>query len=79
MYSHYSAFDKTLLFYCLETEINNINMPVNAELIGSSTPSNNIAATSTGSGNTGGAGSGKFNSDNGSECSSVTSESIPAG
>ncbi|CAD6995741.1 unnamed protein product [Ceratitis capitata] len=62
-----------------ETEINNINMPVNAELIGSSTPSNNIAATSTGSGNTGGAGSGKFNSDNGSECSSVTSESIPAG
>ncbi|XP_017100675.2 transmembrane and coiled-coil domain protein 3 [Drosophila bipectinata] len=44
--------------------------------------------TSTGSGggggqnnNTGGAGSGtgKFNSDNGSECSSVTSESIPAG
>ncbi|XP_053956336.1 transmembrane and coiled-coil domains protein 2 isoform X1 [Anastrepha ludens] len=62
-----------------ETEINNINMPVNAELIGSSTPNNNIAATSTGSGNTGGAGSGKFNSDNGSECSSVTSESIPAG
>ncbi|KAH8271448.1 hypothetical protein KR018_011708 [Drosophila ironensis] len=45
------------------------------------------AGTSTGSGgggqnnNTGGAGSGtgKFNSDNGSECSSVTSESIPAG
>ncbi|XP_030373441.1 transmembrane and coiled-coil domains protein 2 isoform X2 [Scaptodrosophila lebanonensis] len=44
---------------------------------------NNLpAGTSTGSGNTtGGAGSGtgKFNSDNGSECSSVTSESIPAG
>ncbi|XP_017046648.1 transmembrane and coiled-coil domains protein 2 isoform X1 [Drosophila ficusphila] len=45
------------------------------------------AGTSTGSGgggqnnNTGGAGSGtgKFNSDNGSECSSVTSESIPGG
>ncbi|XP_034489176.1 transmembrane and coiled-coil domains protein 2 [Drosophila innubila] len=42
--------------------------------------------TSTGSGggnnnnNTGtGSGTGKFNSDNGSECSSVTSESIPAG
>ncbi|XP_036325775.1 transmembrane and coiled-coil domains protein 2 isoform X2 [Rhagoletis pomonella] len=62
-----------------ETEINNINMPVNAELIASSTPNNNIAATSTGSGTTGGAGSGKFNSENGSECSSVTSESIPAG
>ncbi|XP_022223000.1 transmembrane and coiled-coil domains protein 2 [Drosophila obscura] len=46
------------------------------------------AGTSTGSGggggghnnNTGtGSGTGKFNSDNGSECSSVTSESIPAG
>ncbi|XP_044313376.1 transmembrane and coiled-coil domains protein 2 isoform X4 [Drosophila rhopaloa] len=45
------------------------------------------AGTSTGSGgggqnnNIGGAGSGtgKFNSDNGSECSSVTSESIPGG
>ncbi|XP_039492238.1 transmembrane and coiled-coil domains protein 2 isoform X1 [Drosophila santomea] len=44
------------------------------------------AGTSTGSGgggqnnNTGtGSGTGKFNSDNGSECSSVTSESIPGG
>ncbi|XP_017143392.1 transmembrane and coiled-coil domains protein 2 [Drosophila miranda] len=44
------------------------------------------AGTSTGSGggghnnNTGtGSGTGKFNSDNGSDCSSVTSESIPAG
>ncbi|XP_037944360.1 transmembrane and coiled-coil domains protein 2-like [Teleopsis dalmanni] len=60
-----------------ETEINNINMPVNSEVIGTSTPNNAVPATSTGSGNT--AGSGKFNSENGSECSSVTSESIPAG
>ncbi|XP_023171043.2 transmembrane and coiled-coil domains protein 2 isoform X2 [Drosophila hydei] len=44
------------------------------------------AGTSTGSGcgnnmnnNNTGSGTGKFNSDNGSECSSVTSESIPAG
>ncbi|XP_037924546.1 transmembrane and coiled-coil domains protein 2 isoform X2 [Hermetia illucens] len=44
-----------------------------------STPNNTIHAASMSSGNTGGAGSGKFNSDNGSECSSVTSESIPAG
>ncbi|XP_068153180.1 transmembrane and coiled-coil domain protein 3 isoform X2 [Drosophila tropicalis] len=32
-----------------------------------------------GGGGGGGSGTGKFNSDNGSECSSVTSESIPAG
>lgn len=55
-------------------------MPVNAtDGMGNSIPGNLIPAASTGSGHTGGAGSGKFNSDNGSECSSVTSESIPAG
>lgn len=60
-------------------------MPVNHnEMLGSTTPNNAIPNASTGSGgggglNTGGAGSGKFNSENGSECSSVTSESIPAG
>lgn len=65
-----------------EAELNALNMPVNSsDVYGTSTPNNasNIPAQSTGSGNTGGAGSAKFNSDNGSECSSVTSESIPAG
>lgn len=59
-------------------------MPANQqEMLGSTTPNNAIPTASTGSGgggiNAGGAGSGKFNSENGSECSSVTSESIPAG
>lgn len=59
-------------------------MPANQnDMLGSTTPNNAIPNASTGSGgggvNTGGAGSGKFNSENGSECSSVTSESIPAG
>lgn len=54
-------------------------------MFGSSTPNNAIPNASTGSGGGGGGmlnaggGSGKFNSENGSECSSVTSESIPAG
>ncbi|XP_064549912.1 transmembrane and coiled-coil domains protein 2 isoform X1 [Drosophila montana] len=46
--------------------------------VGTSTGSgggNNINNNNTGTGS----GTGKFNSDNGSECSSVTSESIPAG
>ncbi|XP_061390359.1 transmembrane and coiled-coil domains protein 2 isoform X2 [Musca vetustissima] len=68
-----------------ESELNNLNMPANQEMFGSSTPNTAIPNASTGSGggggmlNAGGAGSGKFNSENGSECSSVTSESIPAG
>ncbi|XP_058979234.1 transmembrane and coiled-coil domains protein 2 isoform X2 [Musca domestica] len=68
-----------------ESELNNLNMPANHEMFGSSTPNTAIPNASTGSGggggmlNAGGAGSGKFNSENGSECSSVTSESIPAG
>lgn len=69
-------------FSILEHDLNNLNMPANQEMLGSSTPNNVIPNASTGSGgggNHGGAGSGKFNSENGSECSSVTSESIPAG
>ncbi|XP_046811987.1 transmembrane and coiled-coil domains protein 2, partial [Lucilia cuprina] len=67
-----------------ESELNSINMPMNQQdMLGCTTPNNAIPTASTGSGgggiNTGGAGSGKFNSENGSECSSVTSESIPAG
>ncbi|XP_075146216.1 transmembrane and coiled-coil domain 2 protein Dmtn isoform X2 [Haematobia irritans] len=71
-----------------EAELNNLNMPANQDMLGSSTPNNAIPTASTGSGgggggggviNAGGASSGKFNSENGSECSSVTSESIPAG
>nr|XP_036674927.1 transmembrane and coiled-coil domains protein 2 [Drosophila suzukii] len=70
-----------------EAELQNMQS-ANADVLGSErlqqVPG---AGTSTGSGgggqnnNTGGAGSGtgKFNSDNGSECSSVTSESIPGG
>lgn len=46
---------------------------------GSSTPNNAAAVGGTGSGSNqgGGGGSGKFSND--SECSSVTSDSIPAG
>lgn len=72
-------------FVFSESELNNLNMPANHEMFGSSTPNTAIPNASTGSGggggmlNAGGAGSGKFNSENGSECSSVTSESIPAG
>lgn len=60
-------------------------MPGNQhDMLGSTTPNNAIPTASTGSGGGGGgvntgAGSGKFNSENGSECSSVTSDSIPAG
>lgn len=43
---------------------------------GTSTP-NNTTVTAAGSGGAGG--SGKFNSEHGSECSSVTSDSIPGG
>lgn len=42
----------------------------------SSTPNNTTAASAGGGG---GAGSGKFSNDNDSECSSVTSDSIPPG
>jgi len=45
---------------------------------GSSTPNNTNTMASGGS-NPGGGGSGKFNSENDSECSSVTSDSIPPG
>uniref|UniRef100_A0A1I8NTC7 Transmembrane and coiled-coil domains protein 1 n=1 Tax=Stomoxys calcitrans TaxID=35570 RepID=A0A1I8NTC7_STOCA len=67
-----------------EAELNNLNLPANQDMFGSSTPNNAMPTASTGSGggnmiNAGGAGSGKFNSENGSECSSVTSESMPAG
>ncbi|KAM7360174.1 transmembrane and coiled-coil domain 2 protein Dmtn isoform 1-T2 [Cochliomyia hominivorax] len=68
-----------------ESELNSLNMPMNQnDMLGGTTPNNAIPTASTGSGgaggiNAGGAGSGKFNSENGSECSSVTSDSIPAG
>lgn len=71
------------LFPFLESELNSLNMPGNQhDMLGSTTPNNAIPTASTGSGGGGGlntAGSGKFNSENGSECSSVTSDSIPAG
>ena len=69
------------MFFGIETEVNALNLHA-TEVVAATTPNNttgNPHATSTGSGHTGGAGSGKFNSDNGSGCSSVTSESIPPG
>uniref|UniRef100_A0A1B0AZR6 Transmembrane and coiled-coil domains protein 1 n=1 Tax=Glossina palpalis gambiensis TaxID=67801 RepID=A0A1B0AZR6_9MUSC len=74
-----------------ESELSNLNVPATQDILGSSTPNNIIPSASTGSGGYGGgggggggvgggggAGSGKFNSENGSECSSVTSGSMPA-
>ncbi|XP_037034279.1 transmembrane and coiled-coil domains protein 2-like isoform X3 [Bradysia coprophila] len=46
---------------------------------GSSTPNNTGLANTAGSGSNQGGGSGKFSNENDSECSSVTSDSIPAG
>lgn len=74
-----------------DPELNAMNLNNSQHLIdlqsqhgGTSTP-NNTTVTAGGSagvgggGNTGTMGSGKFNSEHGSECSSVTSDSIPGG
>ncbi|XP_055687075.1 transmembrane and coiled-coil domains protein 2 isoform X3 [Lutzomyia longipalpis] len=46
---------------------------------GTSTPNNTMIVTIPPTNQAGGGGSGKFNSENDSECSSVTSDSLPAG
>lgn len=60
--------------------LNNSQHLIDLNAGGTSTP-NNTTVTAAGSGGAGGGagGSGKFNSEHGSECSSVTSDSIPGG
>lgn len=71
-----------------DPELNAMNLNTSQHLIdlqshhgGTSTPNNTTVTAGGGSGGGGGGagGSGKFNSEHGSECSSVTSDSIPGG